>query len=172
MTAGDAPDVLVALNPAALQVNLNDLKKGGLIIIDVGTVNQRNLRKAGFETNPLENGSLGDFQVFEIDVSRMTLEAVKESGLSQKDGLRCKNLWTLGLVYWLYDRDRQPTVDWLNVKFAKRPEIAAANIAALNPSGFLNEQKTQVVESMAASGLQLTEDCPREDWTTLVFQAP
>ena len=159
MTAGDAPDVLVALNPAALQVNLNDLKKGGLIIIDVGTVNQRNLRKAGFETNPLENGSLGDFQVFEIDVSRMTLEAVKESGLSQKDGLRCKNLWTLGLVYWLYDRDRQPTVDWLNVKFAKRPEIAAANIAALN-AGHAYGETAEMPSGLHGFAVQPAEIAP------------
>ena len=111
MTAGDAPDVLVALNPAALIVNLPDLKMGGLIILDGGTFSDRNLRKAGFGANPLEDGSLDDYRVFEIDVSRFTLEAVKEIGLSQKDSLRCKNLWTLGLIYWLYDRDRQPTVD-------------------------------------------------------------
>ena len=132
MTSGDAPDVLVALNPAALRVNYKDLKKGGLIILDVGTLTDRNLRKAGFDANPLQDGTLDEFRVLEIDVSRLTLEAVKESGLSQKDGLRCKNLWTLGLIYWLYDRRRQPTVDWLTEKFAKRPEIAAANVGALN----------------------------------------
>jgi len=132
MTAGDAPDVLVALNPAALKVNLKALKKGGLIIIDTGTINERNLRKAGFETNPLEDGGLSDYQVFEIDISRLTLEAVKEQGLSQKDALRCKNFWTLGLVYWLYDRDREPTLKWVNARFAKVPEIAQANTAALN----------------------------------------
>ncbi len=132
MTAGDQPDVLVALNPAALMVNLGDLKKGGMVIIDAGAVNDRNLRKAGFRTNPLEDDSLDDFVVFPIDVSKMTLAAVKHIGLSQKDALRCKNLWTLGLVYWLYDRERAPTVEWLEAKFAKRPEIAKANIAALN----------------------------------------
>ncbi len=132
MTAGDQPDVLVALNPAALKVNLGDLKKGGAVVIDSGTVGDRNLRKAGFEANPLEDGTLDDYVVFPIDVSKMTLEAVKHTGLSQKDSLRCKNLWTLGLVYWLYDRERAPTVDWLKAKFVKRPEIADANIAALN----------------------------------------
>ncbi len=132
MTAGDQPDVLVALNPAALKVNLGDLKQGGVVIIDSGTVTDRNLRKAGFGANPLEDSTLDDYVVFPVDVSKMTLEAVKHTGLSQKDALRCKNLWTLGLVYWLYDRDRSPTVDWLQAKFVKRPEIAEANIAALN----------------------------------------
>ena len=132
LTAGEEPDVLVALNPAALKVNLSDLRPGVLIITDSQTYNDRNLRKAGFGSNPLADGSLEPFRVVEIDISKMTLEAVKDSGLSQKDALRCKNLWTLGLVYWLYDRDRQPTVDWLQQKFAKRPEIAKANIAAIN----------------------------------------
>jgi 2-oxoglutarate ferredoxin oxidoreductase subunit alpha len=132
MTAGDAPDVLVALNPAALKVNLKSLKMGGLIIMDSGTVNERNLRKAGFESNPLDDDTLKDFQVFEIDVSRLTLEAVKSFGLSQKDALRSKNFWTLGLIYWLYNRDRKPTLDWVKSRFSKLPEIMEANIAALN----------------------------------------
>ena len=131
-TAGDSPDVLVAMNPAALKVNLGDLHDGGLVILDSGTFNQRNLQKAGFAGNPLEDGSLDAYRAVEIDVSKLTLEALKESGLSKKEALRCKNLWTLGLVYWLFGRDRQPTVDWLRQKFAKRPEIADANIAALN----------------------------------------
>jgi 2-oxoglutarate ferredoxin oxidoreductase subunit alpha len=131
-TAGDAPDVLVAMNPAALKVNLADLKEGGLVITDTGAFAERNLRKAGFETDPLTDGTLDGYQRLEIDISKATLEAVKESGLSNKEALRCKNLWTLGLVYWMYDRDRQSTVDWLSAKFAKRPDIAAANIAALN----------------------------------------
>ena len=132
-TAGDAPDVLVAMNPAALKVNLGDLHDGGLVILDSGTFNQRNLQKAGFAGNPLEDGSLAAYRTVEIDVSKLTLEALKESGLSKKESLRCKNLWTLGLVYWLFGRDRQPTVDWLRQKFAKRSEIADANIAASTP---------------------------------------
>ena len=131
-TAGDAPDVLVAMNPAALKVNLVDVKLGGLIIVDTGTFSDRNLKKAGFESNPLEDGSLGDYTVFEIDMSRLTLEAVKEFGLGNKDALRSKNMWTLGLIYWLYGRDRQPSIAWLQNKFAKLPEVANANIAALN----------------------------------------
>ncbi|MDG2033517.1 MAG: 2-oxoacid:acceptor oxidoreductase subunit alpha, partial [Rhodospirillales bacterium] len=131
-TAGDAPDVLVALNPAALKVNVGDLDNGGLIIADTGAFTDRNLKKAGFDVNPLENDSLGDYRVIAIDITKSTLNAVKDHGLSQKEAVRCKNMWTLGLVYWLYGRDRQPTVDFLNDKFKTRPEISGSNIAALN----------------------------------------
>ncbi|MEQ8702034.1 MAG: 2-oxoacid:acceptor oxidoreductase family protein, partial [Bauldia litoralis] len=132
LTSGDELDVLVAMNPAALKVNLRDLKPGGLILVDTGAFNKRNLQKAGYEENPLENGSLEKFRVMPIDMSRHTLEAVKEFGLSNKDGLRCKNVWSLGFVYWMYQRDRGPTTEWLKKRFAKRPEIANANIAALD----------------------------------------
>ena len=132
LTSGDVPDVLVALNPAALKVNIGELKSGGMVITDATTFSDRNLRKAGFDHDPLDNGSLDQFRVVAIEISKLTLEAVKGLGVTNKEGLRCKNLWTLGLVYWLYGRDRQPTIDWLQQKFAKRPEIAAANIAALN----------------------------------------
>ncbi|NQV56407.1 MAG: 2-oxoacid:acceptor oxidoreductase subunit alpha [Rhodospirillales bacterium] len=131
-TAGDAPDVLVALNPAALKVNLADLVRGGLIIVDTGAFTDRNLKKAGYKANPLEDGSVDGFRVVATDITNNTLEAVKGFGLSQKEAVRCKNMWSLGLVYWLYDRSRQPTVDWLNQKFGKRPEISNSNIAAVN----------------------------------------
>ena len=131
-TAGDAPDVLVALNPAALKVNIGDLDKGGLVIADTGAFTDRNLKKAGFETNPLEDDSLGNYRVISIDITKSTLDAVKDHGLTQKEAVRCKNMWTLGLVYWLYGRDRQPTIDFLNEKFITRPEISGSNIAALN----------------------------------------
>ena len=131
-TSGDAPDVLVALNPAALKVELGKLKQGGILIVDTGSFNERNLRKAGYDSNPLTDGSLTNYRIIEIDVSRMTLEAVKPLGVSQHDGLRCKNMWTLGLVYWMFDRDRGLTVSWLRNRFADEPAIAAANIAALD----------------------------------------
>jgi 2-oxoglutarate ferredoxin oxidoreductase subunit alpha len=133
MTAGDQPDVLVAMNPAALKTNLKNVKRGGMVIVDTGTFNDRNLKKVGYEGNPLDPaGPLSDYVVLPIDMSKLTLDAVKPHGLSQKEGLRCKNIWTLGLIYWLYDRDREPTVKWLRQKFAKRPDLAEANIAALN----------------------------------------
>ena len=131
-TSGDAPDVLVAMNPAALKVNIDDLKIGGLVLVDGETFTTRNLTKAGYAGNPLEDDSLAPYQLLQLDISKMTLEAVKPMGLSQKESLRCKNFWTLGLMLWMYDRERQATVGWLEQKFAKRPEIAQANVAALN----------------------------------------
>jgi len=131
-TAGDELDTLIAMNPAALKVEVGNLKAGGLLIVDTGAFTTRNLRKAGFEDSPLEDDSLSNYRVVEIDISKHTLEAVAGLDLSQKEALRCKNMWTLGLVYWLYDRTRQETCDWLNEKFAKLPQIAAANVATLN----------------------------------------
>lgn len=131
-TAGDAFDVLIAMNPAALKVELPGLKPGGIIIADSGSFGERDLRKAGYDANPLEDGSLDGYQLIALDISKFTLEAVKDSGLSNKDALRCKNLWTLGFIYWMYGRDRKPTADWLNAKFKKNPDLAAANIAAMD----------------------------------------
>jgi 2-oxoglutarate ferredoxin oxidoreductase subunit alpha len=131
-TAGDAPDVLVTLNPAALKVNLDDLVPGGMIIADTGAFTDRNLKKAGFDANPFDDGSLDGYQVIAVDITALTLEAVKPHGLSQKEAARCKNMWSLGLVYWIYDRDRDPSAAWLNRRFAARQEIADSNIAAIN----------------------------------------
>jgi 2-oxoglutarate ferredoxin oxidoreductase subunit alpha len=131
-TAGDVPDVLVAMNPAALKTNVQALKPGGLIIADTGEFTKRNLEKAKYDTNPIEDGSLSKWDVLAFDISALTVEAVKPFGLGNKEALRCKNMWTLGLALWMFDRDRQPIVDWLNGKFAKKPELAEANIAALN----------------------------------------
>jgi 2-oxoglutarate ferredoxin oxidoreductase subunit alpha len=131
-TAGDAPDVLVAMNPAALKTNVGDLKPGGLIIADSGEFSARNLAKAEYNANPLEDGSLGKWQLIAFNISQLTLDAVKPFGLGNKEALRCKNMWTLGLALWMFDRDRQPIIDWLNDKFAKNKTLADANIAALN----------------------------------------
>jgi 2-oxoglutarate ferredoxin oxidoreductase subunit alpha len=131
-TAGDAPDVLIAMNPAALKVNVASLKDGGLIIADEGEFGARNLAKAGYETNPLADGSLARWQVMHLNISQLTLDAVKPFGLGNKEALRCKNMWTLGLALWMFDRSRAPIVEWLKAKFAKAPVLAEANIAALN----------------------------------------
>ncbi|QKR99646.1 2-oxoacid:acceptor oxidoreductase subunit alpha [Sphingomonas sp. CL5.1] len=131
-TAGDEPDVLVAMNPAALKTNLASLKRGGLIIADEGEFNDRNLAKARYDANPLEDGSLAQWQLMKLNISQLTLDAVKPFGLGNKEALRCKNMWTLGLALWMFDRDRAPLVDWLKAKFAKAPTLAEANIAALN----------------------------------------
>jgi 2-oxoglutarate ferredoxin oxidoreductase subunit alpha len=131
-TAGDAPDVLIAMNPAALKTNVGELKPGGLIIADTGEFNDRNLAKAKYAANPVEDGSLAKWQLLAFDISALTLESVKPFGLGNKEALRCKNMWTLGLALWMFDRDRQPIIDWLKEKFAKSDVLANANIAALN----------------------------------------
>jgi len=133
-TAGDQPDVLVAMNPAALKVNVAALKEGGLIIADEGEFTARNLAKAGYPegVNPLTDGSLAKWQLMAFNISQLTMDAVKPFGLGNKEALRCKNMWTLGLALWMFDRPREPIVDWLKSKFAKAPELAEANIAALN----------------------------------------
>ena len=131
-TAGDAPDVLVAMNPAALKVNLAALKPGGLIIADTGAFTKRNLDKAKYDSNPLEDDSLAKFDVLAFDISEKTIEAVKPFGLGNKDALRSKNMWTLGLALWMFDRPREPIHDWLKAKFKSKPDIADANIAALD----------------------------------------
>jgi 2-oxoglutarate/2-oxoacid ferredoxin oxidoreductase subunit alpha len=131
-TAGDAPDVLVAMNPAALKTNVPDLKTGGLVIADTGEFTKRNLEKAKYASNPIEDGSLAKWDVLAFDISALTMESVKPFGLSNKDALRCKNMWTLGLALWMFERDRQPLIDWLTDKFKKNPLLADANIAALN----------------------------------------
>src|ERR671917_491091 len=131
-TAGDQPDVLVAMNPAALKVNVAQLRDGGLIIADEGEFGARNLAKAGYDANPLEDGSLARWQLVHFNISQLTLDSVKPFGLGNKEALRCKNMWTLGLALWMFDRDRAPIEQWLKTKFAKAPELAEANIAALN----------------------------------------
>ena len=104
-TAGDTPDVLVAMNPAALKTNLPALKVGGLVIIDTGEFTKRNLDKAKYDVSPLDDDTLAKYDTLQLDISDMTLEAVKPFGLGKKEALRCKNMWTLGLALWMFDRD-------------------------------------------------------------------
>src|SRR5207247_2539672 len=132
LTAGDAMDVLGAMNPAALQVELRDLKPSGTIVVDTGAFTERNLAKAGFPTNPLQDGSLAKYRVLPFDITKLTAEAVKAFGLGTKEAHRCRNMWALGLMLWMYGRERAATVEWLQKKFARRPDVAAANVAALN----------------------------------------
>ena len=132
MTAGDAPDMLVAMNPAALKVNIANLRPGGMVIVDTGSFTDKDLKKAGYDQSPLHHEELNPYQVIELDISKMTLDSVAEFGLSKKEALRCKNMWTLGLILWMFGRKRQPIIDELEKKFAKRSELAKSNIAALN----------------------------------------
>src|SRR5438445_237541 len=132
MTPGDQVDVLVAMNPAALKVDLKDLRVGGTVVVDLGAFTERNLAKAGFTTSPLDDGSLAPYQVLKLDVTKLTLDAVKPSGLQSREAHRCRNMWALGLMLWMYGRDREATVAWLKQKFAGRPDLVQANVAALN----------------------------------------
>ena len=131
-TAGDDVDVLVAMNPAALITNLKDLVPGGVIVVDTDAFTDKNMARAGYKSNPIEDGSLDAYRVMSIEITKQVLESVKPFGLTHKFAVRCKNMWTLGLVMWLFDRDRSATVAGLQAKFKSKPEIAEANIAALN----------------------------------------
>jgi 2-oxoglutarate ferredoxin oxidoreductase subunit alpha len=156
-TAGDQPDVLVAMNPAALKTNVGALKPGGLIIADAGEFGQRNLDKAKYAANPLEDGSLDKWQLLKLDISALTVEAVKPFGLGNKEALRCKNMWTLGLALWMFDREREPLIEWLRTKFAKAPNLAEANIAALNAGHAYGEiAQRQVAAAPSEPGLYRT----------------
>ena len=131
LTPGDQPGILIAMNPAALKANIKDLISGGMLIVNQDAFENRNLEKAGYSSNPLEDGSLDNFQVLKIPMTTMTIEAVKDLGLSKKEAERSKNMFALGVVCWMYSRPLEPTVAWLEKKFAKKPSIAQANIACL-----------------------------------------
>ncbi|MGB8318154.1 MAG: 2-oxoacid:acceptor oxidoreductase subunit alpha [Ignavibacteriaceae bacterium] len=138
-TPGDSPDVLVAMNPAALKTNLNELKKGGAIIINIDSFDSKNLRLAGYETNPLEDSSLDGYNVVHVPLSKLTATALEDSGLSAKEIARCKNFFALGMMYWLYSRPFEPTLNWIKVKFKSSPDIAAANEKVLKAGYYFGE---------------------------------
>src|SRR4051812_22011815 len=131
LTPGDQPNVLVAMNPAALKTNLNDLPSSGILVVDRDAFTDRNLTKAGYEGNPLEDGSLDSFEVHAVPLTSMTIEALKEiEGITKREAERAKNMFALGLMSWLYGRPTDGTIAFLESKFAERPEIAAANVKA------------------------------------------
>jgi 2-oxoglutarate ferredoxin oxidoreductase subunit alpha len=130
-TPGDAPSVLVAMNPAALITNYKDLKPGGIILVNTGAFTERDLQRAELDANPLEDGTLTGFRVIQEDINQRTVEALEGTSLGKKDVLRCKNFYTLGMMYWLYSRPIEPTLEWLEKKFAKKPELVEANSKAL-----------------------------------------
>jgi 2-oxoglutarate/2-oxoacid ferredoxin oxidoreductase subunit alpha len=131
LTPGDEPGVLVAMNPAALKVNLGDLAKGGTVIANTDAFNERNLQKAGYDSNPLEDGSLADFHLHPVALSSMTVEALKGiDGVTPREAERSKNFFALGLMSWLYNRPVEGTIGFIEGKFAQRPEIVEANTRA------------------------------------------
>jgi len=130
-TPGDQVDALVAMNPAALVTNLQDLAPGGILIVDNDSFTKRDLQLAGCETNPLDDGTVDRYQVFTVDITRLTRLAVKETGLGTKEADRCRNFFAMGLVFWLYDRPLEPTLRFIVEKFGRRPDVAEANRRAL-----------------------------------------
>ena len=130
-TTADFLSVLVVMNPAALKMNLQDLEKGGILIINSDSFEKNDLRKAEYSENPLESGELNDYRVVQIPITKLTLRAVEETGLSHRDGVRCKNFFSLGVVQWLFVRSLDQTRDWIEDKFKNKPEIAKANVLAL-----------------------------------------
>jgi 2-oxoglutarate/2-oxoacid ferredoxin oxidoreductase subunit alpha len=130
LTPGDAPNVLVAMNPAALRTNLRDLPKGGTLIVNRDAFTERNLEKAGYTSNPLEDGTLAEFHVHDVPLTALTLEALKEIDVTKREAERSKNMFALGLMSWLYHRPTEGTIAFLERKFASAPAIAEANVKA------------------------------------------
>ncbi|HZO82700.1 MAG TPA: 2-oxoacid:acceptor oxidoreductase subunit alpha [Candidatus Binataceae bacterium] len=145
-TAGDEPTVLVAMNPAALKANLDDVPPNGVIIVDKEAFSEANLKRAGFTSNPLSDHSLDKYQVFQVDVTKLTTAALHDSGLNNRAVMRCRNLFVLGMVSWLYQRPIDSTVRWLEGRFRKSPELLDANVKALR-AGYNYGESTEMFAS-------------------------
>jgi 2-oxoglutarate ferredoxin oxidoreductase subunit alpha len=130
LTPGDAPDVLIAMNPAALKANIKDLPRGGDLIVNTDEFTKRNLTKVGYDVSPLEDGSLEQYHVHAVPLTSMTVKALEDFEITRKDAERAKNMFALGMLSWLYDRPADGTLGFLKAKFASKPEIMAANLAA------------------------------------------
>lgn len=142
-TPGDNPDVLVAMNPAALKVNIGDLKRGGILLADRDGFDAANLKKAGYAANPLEDGSLASYQTHVVDMTGMTLRVLEDLKLSNKVASRCKNFFALGLCSWLFNRPIEPTLSWIADKFKRTPELVEANSRVLK-AGFHFGETTEM----------------------------
>ena len=140
LTPGDSPQVLIAMNPAALKASLSELEAGGTIIVNTDAFSRTNLRKAGYEENPLENDSLSRYQVIEVPLTSMNREALKDiESLSTKEKDRSQNFFALGIVFWMFDRPMETTLEWVQKKFAKRPDVIEANTKALQAGYFFGD---------------------------------
>ncbi|WP_370324413.1 2-oxoacid:acceptor oxidoreductase subunit alpha [Euzebya sp.] len=143
LTPGDAPDVLVAMNPAALKTNLDDLVRGGTLIVNTDAFTRGNLKKADYDENPLEDGSLEGYRVFQVPITTMTVGALEDFDLASKEKQRSKNMFALGLMSFMFSRPTKGTEDWLRAKFAKSPDVAEANIAAFR-AGWAFGETTEI----------------------------
>src|SRR3954471_2256424 len=130
LTPGDHPSVLVAMNPAALKANLESLERGGTVIINEDAFIPRNIEKAGYDSNPLQDGTLDGYQVFQVPMTTITVRATGELDISKKEAERAKNMFALGLICWMYGRPTEVTFKWLHKKFADKPVVLEANLAA------------------------------------------
>jgi 2-oxoglutarate ferredoxin oxidoreductase subunit alpha len=146
LTPGDSPDVLVAMNPAALKANIDLMDKGTIILVNSDAFEERNLAKAGYAENPLTDGSLGAFSVYEVPMTSITQEVCKEAGVKPRDAERSKNFFALGLVSWLYTRPIEPTIEWITERFGARPQVAEANTRAFR-AGFDFGETAELFES-------------------------
>lgn len=142
-TPGDRPDVLVAMNPAAIKKNIDELKPGGMIIANTDAFDKKNLQLAKYQSNPLEDGSLKGYEVYPVPIANLTAKALEGTSLSQKEISRCKNFFALGLMYWLYNRPLEPTLDWIQLKFKNKPQFIDANEKALK-AGYNFGEMTEV----------------------------
>lgn len=138
-TPGDQPNVLVAMNPAALKTNIGDLEEGGMLIVNEDAFTEPNLKKAGYASHPLNDGSLSKYQVYRIPISTLNANALKETTLSKKEIDRCKNFYALGLMFWMYERPMETTLQWIQNKFKKNPAVAEANEKALRGGYYFGE---------------------------------
>lgn len=145
-TPGDEPDTLVAMNPAALKSHLSALMRGGLLVVNKDAFTSANLKKADYPSNPLEDGSLSDYRIIQAPITTAAVAAVGELGLSTQHAERTKNFFALGLVYWLYDRDLQPTLDWIEDRFGRAPNLAEANRRALH-AGHAYGETTEIADA-------------------------
>ncbi len=138
-TPGDAPDVLVAMNPAALRANLGDLPDNGILIANTGAFTKPNLKKAGYDHNPLDSGELERFRVYSVDISKLTTAALEATDLTPKEKGRCKNFFALGLMFWMYSRDPRPEIAHIEAKFSAKPRLADANVRAFKAGYYYGE---------------------------------
>jgi 2-oxoglutarate ferredoxin oxidoreductase subunit alpha len=143
-TPGDAPDVLVAMNPAALQSDLDRLRSGGTLILNDDAFDERNLEKAGFPADPREDGALADYIVHRVPMTKLTLDATSDLDVKKRDAERSKNLFALGLICWMYSRPTEPTLEWIRQKFAKVDAVVAANTAAFKAGHAFGETAEMV----------------------------
>ena len=158
LTSGDAPDALVAMNPAALAVHLQDLVKGGLLVVNTAAFTEDNLKMAGFTSNPLDDPSLAEnYILVALDITGLALAALKESSLTNREKLRCKNFLALGFMFWVYSRPIEPTLDYIHAKWGKKlPDLADANAAVVKAGYFLGETSELTIERYRVARAEVT----------------